>query len=146
MNRGKIMNVLCLVSISTMRDCFVNKPERVVKIEQRLNSLFSDLQENDSYPGSFNLNQNWFETHTKLRTSFGLMDFVELSLEDSIWLNRMYMSRDIDINVSYVYNYNTDDVSYSPHETFPEREGLTTEPEDEDRVRQFHEELLKLYG
>lgn len=137
--------VLCLVSFSPSRTMLLHPTKKEGKIIKRLQTIFADIKGRvDSVPGSFNLNQNFYETQTCLATSFGLMDFVTIPLFDSIWINLMYLTGKLDIQVSYIYNYDTDDIRYVPHQTFPDTEGMTRYEYTAERAEMFSDALTNM--
>lgn len=120
---------VCLVTISVARDYIKPLTKRQQKIVRRFTDCFPDIVfKLDSVEGCFNLNQEFGEVITPLATSFGLMDFVELPLADSIWIAKLYLTREIDIVVNYVENYDKKNMGYQLHTTFPNWENITMHP------------------
>lgn len=137
-NESVSKSVICLVEQSLRRDCFMEESLRESKIKKRLVDCFPDfVPVFDSLPGTFNLNQTYGSVITPLATSFGLMDFVNLPLQDSIWINKLYLTREIDIIVHYVENYDKVNQTYQPHRSFPDWENISMYDYPKSREMEF---------
>lgn len=139
-------SVICLVSISVERG-FETKQQklRAQKIKRRLQDCFPDIVFiYDSISSSFDLNQTFGEVITPLATSFGLMDFVSLPLADSIWINKLYITREIDIRVFYVENYDKPNMTYQEHSSFPKWDNISMYQYPEEREKQYNAALEKM--
>lgn len=138
-------SVVCLVEISLRRDFFMNESPREIKVKKRLTDCFPDfLPVIDSLPGTFNLNQVYGSVIAPLATSFGLMDFVGLPLHDSIWINKLYLTREIDIIVHYVENYNKPTQTYQAHRSFPDWTNVSMYDYPKSREIEFAEALTSM--
>lgn len=118
------------------------KRKRMKQIEKRMIDCFPDICfYYDSVHGTYDLNQTFGETITPLATSFGLMDFVNLPLADSIWINKLFITNEIDIHVYYVENYGKPNQSYQDHKSYPDWDDISTYEYPTERNIQYHKAL-----
>ncbi len=135
-------SVICLVGLSVSRDCFMDETIREKKIKARLKDCFPEIDINvDSLEGMFNLSQVFGEVVTPLAKSYGLMDFVELPLADSIWLNKLFLTKEIDLVVDYVEDHGKERVSYQRHTSFPDWDNVSMHPYHAERAQAFSKAL-----
>lgn len=143
--------VLCLVQISTSRIGYRSEnykiPDREKEIQNKIKTLFPEI--NFLYTGlsqNYNLNQNFGEVKTHLATSFDIMDFVDLSLEDSLYINNLYLNKEIDIFVNYLETDKTGKLSYQPHTSFPDNiDSFTFKEYPTKRYEDFEAKVTNFY-
>lgn len=136
---------LCLVSFSVKRGLGKHTAEEQ-EILTRLKGYFNPINGPvDGLVGHYELTREFYEVETYLRTSLGLLDFVDLPLEDSLWITQMYLEHKLDILVHYVEEDYGGDRNYQPHTNFPVWDNIVTkEVHLGERVQQYREGLSTL--
>lgn len=119
-------SVLCLVSLSFDR---CQEEAETIKLTQQMKQLLKeelnirDIARYDTMPGSFCLNQDWYEFETYVHTSYGMCVFRKAP-KFTEFIQELWVQSKVDIIINYKLREELNSSNYLLHSSFPDQELL----------------------